>query len=52
MNGIIAYFVTVAIGSLFIVAGEFCKKKYPHWKFSKWFNNNVVYTKDINDLTD
>lgn len=52
MSGLIAYFGAAAIAFIFIVIGEFCKRKFPEWRFSKWFNNHVMYTKDINDLTD
>lgn len=52
MSGLITYFGAASIAFAFIVFGEFCKRKFPEWRFSKWFNKHIAYTKDPNDLTD
>ena len=52
MTGLIAYFGAAGIAFTFIAFGEFCKRRFPNWRFSKWFNRNIAYTKDPNDLTD
>ena len=52
MTALITYFGAMAVAIIFLAFGGWAKRRFPNWRFSKWFNRNIAYTKDPNDLTD
>jgi hypothetical protein len=45
MKALITYFSAAVIAYSFMAFGEFCKRKFPNWGFSKWFNQHIIHDK-------
>lgn len=52
MTALITYFGAMAVAITFLAFGGWAKRRFPNWKFSKWFDANIARTQDPNDLTE